>query len=364
MAISEKNFQMLLKIAVENNASDIHLRQEESPSFRIKGELTPIKSNPLTKEDFIQIFKLLNIPNIPQGHEPFEWDGSYEVKSVCRVRHNCYKFSGKFGIIFRVIKLEIPSIESLGLPANLSDLTKPKAGITLVTGPTGSGKSSTLTSLINEINEKQKKHIISIEDPIEFIHQSKKSKISQREIGVDTDNFKSGLRASLRQDPDVILIGEMRDTETIEIALKASETGHHIFSTLHTSNASSTINRIISMFPPEEQQNIRLRLADSLNAVVGQKLVPSFNGKKIYPVQEIMINGPGIKECILGKEDLSRINQIIHEGGKSFSSKAKLSSISFDQSLMRLYNGSKISKETILQFSENPDDLEKSIMFE
>tara|TARA_B100000925_G_scaffold291751_1_gene281175 strand:- start:4389 stop:5483 length:1095 start_codon:yes stop_codon:yes gene_type:complete len=364
MAISEKNFQTLLKVAVENKASDIHLREGESPAFRIRGDLTPIKSGVLSKEDFLSIFKLLNIKKIPDDKIPFERDGSYEVSGVCRVRHNSFRFSGKFGIILRIIQLEIPSIESLGLPVNLSDLTKPKAGITLVTGPTGSGKSSTLTSLINYINENQKRHIISIEDPIEFIHQSQKSKISQREIGLDTETFKSGLRASLRQDPDVILIGEMRDTETIEIALKASETGHHIFSTLHTSNAASTINRIISMFPPEEQQNIRLRLADSLNAVIGQKLVPSFNGKKIYPIQEIMINGPGIKECILGKEDLSRINQIIYEGGKSFSSKTKLSSISFDQSLMRLYNASKISKETILQFSENPDDLEKSIMFE
>ena len=323
MPITEKNFQKLLSVALDNNTSDIHLRQGEPPSFRIKGDLSIIKAAPLGEDDFKELFKILKIEVLSSSTNITELDGSFEVSDICRLRYNLYRYSGKYGIILRIIKFNVPNFDDLYLPNNLSDLVKPKAGITLVTGPTGSGKSSTLASLINHINHNQKKHIISIEDPVEYIHKSIKSRISQREIGSDTQNFKSALRSSLRQDPDIILIGEMRDTETIETALKAAETGHHIFSTMHTSNAASTVNRIISMFPPSEQQNVRLRLSDSLNAVIGQKLVPSFSGKSIYPAQEIMINGPGVKECICGKDELSRINSIIHEGGKHFSSKEK-----------------------------------------
>ena len=224
MAITEKNFQKLLQVALENNSSDVHLREGEPPSFRIKGDLTTIKASPLSKEDFEAIFAFLNIKREKFEIEASELDGSFEVPEVCRLRFNLYKYSGRYGIILRVIKFEIPNFEDLYLPSNLSDVVKPKAGITLVTVPTGSGKSSTLAALINHINHNQKKHIISIEDPIEYIHQSQKSKISQREIGVDTKDFKSALRSSLRQDPDIILIGEMRDTETIETALKAAET--------------------------------------------------------------------------------------------------------------------------------------------
>jgi len=354
MAFSEKNLNSLLNLAMENSATDVHIREEETPCIRIRGELVNIQTKKFAKEDVIDMFEIFSGEKFDDQNN-LEIDGSFEIKDLCRIRFNLYQFSQRLGIAIRLISLKIPDFKELTLPSRMSKITEKNSGLTLITGPTGSGKSSTLASMIKHINMNTPKHIITIEDPIEFLHRPDQSRISQRELGVDTKNYATGLKSALRQDPDVIMIGEMRDIETIDIALKAAETGHHVLSTLHTSNALSTIHRIMSMFSPHEQHNIRQRLSESLNAILAQRMVPDLHGKKMIPVQEILINGPGVQECIIGKEDMARINKIIEEGrvGQSFSGQ------SFDQGLLRLYEKGKISKETALQFSDHSDNLNK-----
>jgi twitching motility protein PilT len=234
LAFSEKNLNSLINVALEHNASDVHIRSGEAPCFRIHGDLTPVQTKSFSKEDLIDICKII-FPT-DRGVIDFanlnEFDGSYSVANLCRIRFNFYRFGGELGLILRIVKTVVPSIKDLGLPSILSELSLKQRGLILVTGATGSGKSTTLAAMINHINETQASHIITVEDPVEYIHSQKKSRLSQREVGVDTDNFTTALRSALRQDPDVILIGEMRDAETISTALKASETGHLVLSTV------------------------------------------------------------------------------------------------------------------------------------
>ena len=356
MAYDPKNFIQLLIMAVKNGVSDIHLRAGERPYFRMGGHLKSIKANPLSENDMRVICsvviddksKLKDFANFK------EYDCSYQYKNICRVRVNYLRFQGKSALIMRVINMQIPTIDKLGLPDNVRQIAEARRGLVLVTGVTGSGKSSTLAALLEEINSSREEHILTIEDPVEFLFTSKKCRITQRELGADTDSFKDALRGALRQDPDIIVIGEMRDSETIQIALKAAETGHLVFGTVHTTNAASTVNRVVSMFPSEEQENIQKRLAECLHATVSQRLLPTLDNKGRVVTQEIMINTVAMQECISGSEPLSGIYEFMEKADNMQS---------FDEHLLELYKEKRISYETALQAASSPTNFERNLQF-
>lgn len=341
----EDKFQSLVKLAFKNKASDIHLRTDEVPLFRIRGDLVPIQAKPLSRNDIKGIIHILlgDERSRKQFAGKDEHDGSYEIKDFCRLRYNYFRYQGRWGVILRLIKLDIPTVKGLGLAPVLESIAMEQRGLILLTGETGSGKSTSLAAMINHVNKNRSAHIITIEDPIEYQHSQIKSRITQREIGVDTSSFASGLRAALRQDPDIILIGEMRDVETISIALKAAETGHTVFSTVHTTDAASTIGRIISMFPASEQADVAKRFAENLYATISQRLLKGAKGG-LVAAQEIMINSPGIRECIIGEEDMSHIHKIIARG----KTRDGMGPQTFDQHIVDLYRHHLIDKETAL----------------
>jgi twitching motility protein PilT len=361
MAFSLKNLASLLNVAITHKASDVHIRSNEVPSLRIKSELIPVQTKIFTNEDVLDIIKILL-----QKEEDFhkltndvELDGSFFIPELCRIRYNIFHYFGNYGVVLRVINTNIPTLKDLQMPAILSRIALQKRGLILVTGPTGSGKTTTLNAMIDHINENKNAHIISIEDPIEYLHSQKKSRISQREVGKDTQSFATGLRSALRQDPDVISIGEMRDSETAEIALKTAETGHVVFCTLHTTNTVTSIGRIISLFPPILQPEIKTRLAENLHAIIGQRMLPGIKGD-IVIAQEIMVISPGIKECILGKDDINRIPNIISQGmGKSTNGGQ-----TFDQHIMQLYQKGTITKEVALEFVSSEADFIQKLIIE
>ncbi|MCP4915241.1 MAG: PilT/PilU family type 4a pilus ATPase [Oligoflexia bacterium] len=351
MSFSKQNLVSLIQVAVKHKASDIHIRTGEVPCLRIRGQLVPIQTKEFAKEDVAAIAGIIFgkkelVAKIDQINE---LDGGFAINGLCRIRYNFFRYDRKYGIIFRIVNESVPSIEELGINPIVKSIAEQRRGLVLVTGPTGSGKSTTLAAMIDYINTHRSEHIITIEDPIEYLHPQKKSRVTQREIGKDTDTFQDGLRAALRQDPDVILIGEMRDPETVQIALKAAETGHLVFSTLHTTNSLSTIGRVISMFPPEEQKDVRERLAINLYSTVSQRLLKNSDNSGVVIAQEIMITTPGIVECIEGKEPLERIVSIIKENNRAGGN----GSVSFDQHLMQLYKDNKISKETAIEAAES-----------
>lgn len=358
MPFKKEHLASLIKVAMDNKASDIHIRTEETPALRIKGELYPVKSNRQFSlsdiEDIAHIIGAIkkNDDDLSTIHEV---DGAYEIEGLCRLRYNVFRFADRYGIIFRIINTQIPTIAELNLSSSLYDICDYKRGLILVTGATGSGKTTTLASMINHINENKQTHIVTIEDPIEYLHFQKKSRISQREIGKDTDDFKTALRSALRQDPDIILIGELRDQETISTALKAAETGHLVIGTVHTTNVISTINRIISMFPSEEQNEVRKRVSESLKAVVCQRMLKARNDKGIVVAQEICQSNPGIRECILGDEPLARINSIISQTSGSQS---------FDGHIMNLYQNNIISKQVALESVSSQSDFMQKLIVE
>lgn len=361
MSFTLKNLSSLLSVAIQHKASDIHIRYDEVPCLRIRGDLVPIQTKTFTENDVIDIIKILteneNVNFDINGVS--ELDGAYQVPELCRVRYNIFKYFNHFGIVIRVINTQVPTLSQLDMPNIIEKIALQKRGLILVTGPTGSGKSTTLSAMINHINENRGSHIISIEDPIEYLHTQKKSRISQREVGKDTESFQTGLRSALRQDPDVISIGEMRDPETAETAIKATETGHVVFSTLHTTNTLTTIGRIISMFPPHEQIEARKRLAENLYAIIGQRMIPGKNGRTVI-AQEIMVMSPGIKDCILGKDDMSRIPLIISQGlGKSNNGGQ-----TFDQHIMYLYQKGIISKEIAMESVSSQSDFIQKLIVE
>lgn len=362
MGFSLQNLNSLITLASKHNASDVHLRSGESPCLRIRGDLVPVQAKNFTHQDIKDISTILfNDPTLSGKYESIlEHDGSFSIPEVCRLRYNFFRFSENEGIILRVIKSDIPSIEKLGLPLVIKKIADLKRGLILVTGATGSGKSTTLAAMIDRINTSRHAHIVTIEDPVEYLHPQKESRISQREIGKDTESFGSALRAALRQDPDIILIGEMRDTETIDIALKAAETGHVVFSTVHTTDALSTIGRIISMFPPEEQENIRKRLAVSLGATVSQRMLKKADGEGVVLAMEIMVSNPGTRECILGDEPLGKLPNVISKQKEEDGSGGN----TFDQHIMDLYNKNLITKETALSAVTSQNDFLQSIMQE
>lgn len=331
----------LLKIAIELGASDIHITVDSQPIARIKGKFIKLTDKILSNHDTKEMAEELAGPkNFKRIEEHGECDFSVAIDSGERFRVNAYKQKGHYAIAIRTITSQIPSFETLGLPSILKTFTEKHKGLVLVTGPTGSGKSTTLASLIDIINEKQQRHIITLEDPIEYVHHHKQSLVNQREIGQDTESFNSALRAILRQDPDVILIGEMRDPETISIALTAAETGHLVFSTLHTVGAAKTIDRIVDMFPSEQQQQVRTQLSTVCEGVISQQLIPTTDGRKRVAALEVMVANPAIRNLIRENKTY-QIQNMIQTG-------SKLGMQSMDQELVNLYRQGIISRDSAL----------------
>ncbi|MCC3864339.1 type IV pilus twitching motility protein PilT [Terrisporobacter petrolearius] len=331
----------ILKIAIELEASDIHITVGSMPVARAKGTFTKLTQNILTKHDTEKMTKeIAGDKNFKKIEKYGECDFSVAVESGERFRVNAYKQKGSYAIAIRAITSQIPSFDDLGLPDILKNFTEKHKGLVLVTGPTGSGKSTTLASLIDIINKNQQRHIITLEDPIEYVHQHKKSLVNQREIGQDTESFNSALKAILRQDPDVILVGEMRDLETISIALTAAETGHLVFSTLHTIGAAKTIDRIVDMFPSEQQQQVRTQLSTVCEGVISQQLLQTIDGKNRVVAMEVMVSNPAIRNLIRENKTY-QIQNIIQTG-------SKYGMQTMDQELVNLYMKGKISKHSAL----------------
>lgn len=359
MAITKEDFYKLVKSAVANGVSDIHIRTNERPCFRMRGDLVPVKTEPYTHEDVINVAKVIvkNTSLHDQLEEIKELDGSHAIPKLCRVRYNFLKYQGKIGIILRIIDAIVPTTEALGLPPVINKISQAHSGLVLVTGATGSGKSSTLAAMINYVNQTRPVHILTLEDPVEYIHQPAKARITQREIGEDTNDFQAALRSALRQDPDIILIGEMRDAETIGIALKAAETGHLVFGTVHTTDALNTVGRLISMFPPEEQDAVRQRIADNLYATISQRLLKTVDGKGRVAAQEIMITSPGIREALADPDKTAEIYTYIRKGKRGTGTQT------FDQHIMDLYKDGKITVEEAKSAATSPEDFERNLNF-
>jgi twitching motility protein PilT len=351
------NINDLLKIAVERKASDLHLKVGSHPIIRVDGDLIMMPEfKKLMQEDTIAMaFSIMNARQKQRFKEEFEIDIAYSVPGLGRFRCNVFQQRGVVGLVLRVIPARIQTIRELMLPPTLERICEERRGLVLCTGTTGSGKSTTLAAMIDYINSSRGEHVLTIEDPIEFIHRDKKSILNQREVDVDTRQFASALRAALRQDPDVILVGEMRDYETIETALLAAETGHLVFSTLHTLDATETINRIISVFPPHHQKQIRIQLSQVLKAVISLRLVPRADGIGRVPAAEVLISTAYIRECIENKDKTKYIREQISLGTSQYGMQT------FDQSLFQLYKSGLITLDEALKRATNPDEFRLKI---
>jgi len=346
------NIDDLLRTAMDRRASDLHLKVGNYPHLRIDGELVPLTDQPrISAEDMLTMaFSMMSARQKQKFKECSELDMAYGVAGLGRFRVNVFQQRGNVGLVLRVIPTKIRALDELFLPKVVEQICDMPRGLILVTGVTGSGKSTTLAAMVDRVNSTRAEHIITIEDPIEFLHRDKKGYVNQREIEVDTPSFTAALRASLRQDPDVILVGEMRDIDTIGTALLAAETGHMVFSTLHTLDAVETINRIIAAFPPPEQKQIRLQLAAVLRAVISQRLVKRADGEGRVPAVEVMINTAYIRECILVAEKTRSIRDAIAAGTSQYGMQT------FDQSLWDLFQANLVSYETALENASNADD--------
>jgi twitching motility protein PilT len=349
---------LILKRAVELGASDIHLKVGSSPVLRIKkkglvrmGEVPPIDDRMMAS--FVEEIIGKNRKKMAEFEELGETDTSYSLKGVARFRVNIYKQRGSIGMALRTIPYSVPPFESLNLPEVMRKVVLENTkGLVLVTGPTGSGKSTSIASLINEINLRKETTIVTIEDPIEYLFKDEKSFIVQREVGLDTSSFARGLRAALREDPDIIFVGEIRDPETATIALQAAETGHLVFSTLHTLDAKETINRVIGMFNLEVREQIRVQLAETLVAVFSQRLVPKADRTGVVPAVEVLINTAAVKECILDPMKIDEIPMLLEKGRTVYGTQT------FDQHLEELYRKGVIDYNSAIAYSTKPADME------
>ena len=342
----------LLKKAAGYNASDLHLKVGNPPVIRVDGKLHPIpQMRRVTQEDVMKMaFGIMNDSQKERFKRSNELDIAYSVPGLGRFRVNVFQQRGTVGMVFRLIPVKILTIEELNLPKVLESLALRQRGLVLVTGTTGSGKSTTLAAMVHQINQGRTAHIITVEDPIEYLHRDMKSLINQREVGSDTLSFGASLKSALRQDPDVIMVGEMRDFETIETALVAAETGHLVLSTVHTVDATETINRIISVFPPYQQKQIRLQLAGVLQGIISMRLVPRADGKGRVPAVEVLVVTNRVKECIIDKDRTQELADVIGQGYTQYGMQ------SFDQALMMLFKKKLISYEEALKQSTRPDD--------
>ena len=349
------DIKKLLQSVVAHNASDLHLVSNSEPQIRLDGVLKPVNLPKLTGEDIEEMCYSLITEKQKQHFEEYdELDFALELPNIGRFRANYYRTLGDVAAAFRVIPIDVPSLDDLNAPQVYKKLVKREKGLILVTGPTGSGKSTTLAAMLNEINEIEQKHIVTVEDPVEFIHQNKKCVFSHRNIGEDTKSFATALKYAMRQDPDIILIGEMRDKETIAAALTAAETGHLVFGTLHTSSAPSTINRIIDVFNGDEQPQIRAMLSSSLVSVIAQALLPKNGGGRVA-ASEILVTNHAINNLI--RED--KVHQIysqmqLGQGDTGMQTQT--------QALVKYVREGKVSRETALQFANKPEELTKALM--
>ena len=341
----------ILRAAVERGASDLHVKAGDAFRARIDGRLVPLTKQALTPDQTRQIAMSLmsNDRDRERLDEMTDYDCSYAVEGLGRFRVNIMRQKGAYAIVMRVIPPNVPNFQQLRLPPVLARIADAERGMVLVTGVTGSGKSTTMAALVRHVNERSEKHILTLENPIEYLHDDIRSSVTQREVGLDTDSFRTGLRAALRQDPDVIMIGEMRDAETVDTAMKAAETGHLLISTLHTPDAQSTILRVMAMFPPEEQLVVRLRLAEALHSVVSQRLLPRADGKGRVVAAEVMVVTSAIRDLI-AEGRISEIRDFIAEG------RAHYGMQTFDQHLTDLVRSGQVAYEVALAAATRPSD--------
>ncbi len=348
----------LLKRVIVQRASDLHLRVPSLPVLRVDGRLVPQEDClPLTNSDTQKILEAITTPEQLQAFErDFELDFAYSLYDIARFRVNAMKQKGSVSLAFRMIPMQVPSVDDLGLPTICKSLVLKPRGLVLVTGRTGSGKSTTLAAMINHLNETERRNIVTIEDPIEYLHQNKKSLIAQRELGEDTKSFAIALKHALRHDPDVVVVGEMRDLETISIAISAAETGHLVLGTLHTPDASQTVDRVIDIFPPAQQQQIRLQFSQVLEAVLSQVLLPRADGKGRIAAFEIMMGTPAVRNIIReGKTfELANVMQLGSKSGME----------TLDQALANIVKKGLVSRDVAMEKSSNPERLLKLLQYQ
>lgn len=342
----------LLKFAKDQGASDLHLTAGSQPALRVNGRMLRVKSESLSKESSRKLcYSVLSDTQKSKFEETKELDFSFDVKNLARFRANYFFQKGCVSGVFRRVPVLIPKFQDLGLPAAVGDLTMLPNGLVLVTGPTGSGKSTTIATMIDKINTERFGHVMTLEDPIEFIHEHKNCIVNQREVGADTSNYKSALKYLLRQDPDYCLIGELRDLETIETGLTTAETGHLVFATLHTNSAVQTINRIVSVFPGEQQERIRVLLSFTLQAVISQRLLPSLQGGRVAAIEFLLLT-PNIRHLI-------RENKLHQVAGMMQVGQEKSGMVTMNQSLVNLIIKRKIDLKTAYSASSEPDQLDQ-----
>lgn len=346
--------EKIIKAAVDRGASDLHIKAGDVFRARIHGELVPLTKQALTPEQTraIALRLIQNEDDRARIDKITDYDCSWGATGIGRFRVNILRQRSSFAIVMRVIPFEVPTVQQLKLPNVLTKIAQAERGMVLVTGVTGSGKSTTMAAMVNYINANENRHIVTLENPIEFLHRDIKSSLTQREVGVDTESFKMGLRAALRQDPDVVMIGEMRDAETIDTAIKAAETGHLLISTLHTQDAISTIMRVIAMFPPAEQAIVRVRIAETLHAVISQRLLPRADGKGRSAACEVMVVTPTIRDLIVDGDRIEEIKDYIAEGREQYGMQT------FDQHLKELVASGDISYDVAHANASNPSDFE------
>lgn len=348
------HIEKILLQAAEAGASDVHLTVGIPPKMRLHGGLATLPGEPLTSEDTMEAVScILNEEQMELFRERGEYDLSFAVPDRGRCRANVFRRQGSAALALRLIPDRIPDPEALGVPASVINLYQKKRGLVLVTGPTGSGKSTTLAAVIDKVNTCRDAHIITLEDPIEYLHSHKMSMVNQREIGRDTRSYASALRAALREDPDVILVGEMRDHETISVAVTAAETGHLVLSTLHTIGAASTVDRIIDVFPPHHQQQIRVQLSNVLEAIVSQQLMPRLDGRGCVAAFEVLHANPAIRNLI--REGKSHQIPSIMQTGR------RQGMISMDEAILQLVREGKITGRTALEYAQAPEEMERKL---
>jgi twitching motility protein PilT len=350
--IGNVQIQQLFKVMVDNDASDLHLTVGSAPAIRISGSITRIKIGVLTKDDTKRlVYSILTEQQIADFEKNLDLDFSFGIKGLARFRGNVFLSKGGVAAVFRKIPTEIPNFDALGMPKVILDMCDVSNGLILVTGPTGSGKSTTLAAMLDQLNTNEPGHILTLEDPIEFVHKHKASIVNQREIKTDTLNFHNGLKALLRQDPDIVLVGELRDVETIEAALEISETGHLVFGTLHTNSTVGTISRIVNVFPADKQDAVRILLSSVLRGIVAQQLVPKIPKGRVA-AQEILIPTPAIRNLI--RED--KLHQVYSQMQVG---QGESGMITMNQSLKKFLDGGLITREDAMSYSNNPEEMAK-----